>query len=201
MLPSRVSLSVGLLVGLALLAGCGSLFDGDGSSQSTTTVTPVPVAEVTEAATSTPEDDDVNGGSRTDTNRSAAVQHRYSSLRPTCERPPGLVIHIQVGALGNNDPETDAGINTTWRFAAPSNRQQTGPNANFAEMIKTFYRPLLDSESVEYGPMQKSENTGRRLVTVTNATGASTTYDWRVEKQTVGEYEGCWMTTAVQEVD
>lgn len=113
MRSSRGFLAAALLVGLALLAGRGVLFGTDAASKSTETVTPAPVSEPTPTATPTPEDSGMDDSSRRGTNQSAAVQERYRSLRPTCDRPPGLVIHIQVAALQNNDRATNAGINTT----------------------------------------------------------------------------------------
>jgi len=201
MFSSRAVLSVGLLVGLALLAGCGTLLGGDQGTQSTPTVTPVPISEVTQTASPTPDDEGTDALGRSQTTQSGQIQQRYQSLRPNCARPPGLVIHVQVGALRTNDAGTNAGINTTWRFAAPSNKRQTGPLPRFVETIKSYYRPLLAAETVEYGRMEVTDETARRNVTVGNATGGTTTYVWRLQQQSGGRLDGCWMTTGVGELD
>jgi hypothetical protein len=168
-----------------LLAGCGGVLPG-GEADARTTVTPAPTpTPPTPTPTVTP---------------SEAVQEpRYLGLAPTCERPPGLVIAIQVGALRNNDPATNEGIRTTWRFASPENREATGPLSNFVELIRQGYRPLLEADRVAYGPLERTDATAARTVTVT-ANGTSTSYRWTLRLQTAGEFEGCWMTSGVTAV-
>jgi hypothetical protein len=170
-----------------LLAGCGGFVPG-GEAADRTTVTPAPTPTPEPTATPTP----------TLTTSGAVQEPRYLGLRPTCERPPGLVIAIQVGALRNNDPATNEGINTTWRFASPENRRATGPLSNFVEIIRQGYRPLLEADRVAYGPLERSDATATQTVTVT-ANGTTTSYEWTLRLQTDGQFEGCWMTTGVAE--
>lgn len=132
-----------------------------------------------------------------DANRSVVTQPRVLGLRPTCERPPSLVVHIQVLALQNNDPATNEGINTTWRFAAPSNRDLTGPYPNFVRTIRSGFEPLLNATGVRYGPLDRDGDTASQPVTVVDANGTTTDYRWTVEKQAAAPYEGCWMTVGV----
>lgn len=169
-----------------LLAGCGGFVPGGGATDARTTVTPAPTPTPEPTPTPTP----------TLTPSGAVQEPRYLGLRPTCERPPGLVIAVQVGALRNNDPATNEGINTTWRFASPENRDATGPLSNFVEVIRQGYRPLLEADRVAYGPLERTDRTASRTVTVT-ANGTSTSYRWTLRLQTAGEFEGCWMTSAV----
>lgn len=195
MTPSRPSVGVVAVAALVVLAGCGQLFGAGGESPSEETLTPAPVPSVTTAApTPTATDTD------TDTVAGAGQNpSRYDSLRPTCTRPPALVVYIQVSALANNDPETNDGIAVTWRFAAPSNKRYVGPYDSFVETITSSYRPLLDAETMTYGPMERDEDQAERLVTVAS-NGTSTTYRWSLRKVTDTPLAGCWMTTGVREI-
>ena len=61
----------------------------------------------------------------------------YSELlKPQADLLPEEVISIQLTALQNNNhPYKNAGIEQTWEFAHPSNRQYTGPLSNFIKMM------------------------------------------------------------------
>lgn len=187
MASSRRVASILALVALVALAGCGQLLGGGGERRPTETLTPAPVPDTATATQDAPRGRDLN------------ATERYAALRPTCARPPSVVVHIQVAALANNDPATNDGIRTTWRFAAPSNRQYTGPYENFEDLITSFFQPLLRAETVTYGPMTVADDSAERRVTVT-ANGTETTYRWQLTTVTEPPYEGCWMTTGVSQV-
>jgi len=61
----------------------------------------------------------------------------YSELlKPQANLLPEQVISIQLRALqNNNQPHMNAGIEQTWEFAHPANRQYTGTLSNFIKMI------------------------------------------------------------------
>lgn len=179
------------LLALVVLTGCAGLLSG-AEPQGEETLTPAPVSETTAAPTTTVTTPQVPSDAEAD------ATARYASLEPTCARPPGLVIQLQVAALANNDPETNGGIQTAWRFAAPSNREYTGPYSNFERLIESQFSPLLAAETITYGPVETENRSARRSVTVTALNGNSSTYTWRLEKQSGGRYDGCWMTTAVR---
>lgn len=172
---------------VVLLAGCTGLAPTAADDGTEPTATPV----AADQPSSTPETDN--------TTATELRQPRYLSLEPTCERPPGLVIHIQVQVLRTNDPATNEGMATAWRFASPSNRQLVGPYEAFVDTLESGYQPLLNADSVTYGPLEREGTTATREVTVT-ADGESTTYEWRVVRQSEPPYEGCWMTFSVREV-
>lgn len=194
----RLGVGTAALLVLVVLAGCAGLLGG-GDRQPTETVTPAPVPETT--ASPTPDRSPTVSATQTSSDTGSETVADYSSLEPTCTRPPGLVVHIQVVALATNDPQTNDGIRTTWRFAAPSNKRYTGPYSNFERLIETRFQPLLDAETVTYGSLGGANRSTQRRVTVTASDGTSNTYIWRLEKQSTGQYDGCWMTTAVQEVE
>jgi hypothetical protein len=173
---------------LVVLSGCSG-FLGTAGETTSTPVTPAPVPEQTATAT--------DSSLTVATNSSEVTEPRYLSLRPTCERPPGLVIHIQVAALANDDPETHEGINTTWQFASPSNKRAIGTYDAFVDTITRNFRPLLEAERVTYGPLDRTNTTATRQVTVTTAEGETESYTWRVTRQSTAPYEGCWMTAGV----
>ena len=71
----------------------------------------------------------------------AIVDPAATSVRPQPELDlaPEEVVSIVVRALANNDdPYPDAGIETTFKFASPQNRANTGPLERFRLMIKAF---------------------------------------------------------------
>lgn len=179
------------LLGLSVLAGCGQVFSS--GQQPAETVTPAPLPE---QPTERPEIAAVE--TRSNDSLPQSVAARYESLRPDCTRPPSLVIHVQVAALANNDPATNEGINTTWQFAAPSNRRAQRSYSRFVETITGSYQPLLNAESISYGPMTVSNESAQRRVTVASD-GGTTTYNWRLRLVSSGRYDGCWMTVGVAE--
>jgi hypothetical protein len=102
-----------------------------------------------------------------------------------------------VAALGNDDPATDAGLNTTYRFLAPTYRQSFATFDGFRDAFVAGYRPLLTARAVAYGPLTRDGDVATRRVSVQGPDGTTTRYTWRVQNQTAAPYEGCWMTTAV----
>jgi hypothetical protein len=124
----------------------------------------------------------------------------YLTLRPTCERPPSLVVAIQLGALRNNDA-TDSGIRTVFAFASPRNRRFTGPFDGFREIVTSpTYAPLVNHSRVDYGPIDVRGEVAGQRITVYDGNGTATTYDFTLRLQTGGRYDGCWMNEGVSPV-
>lgn len=185
-------LALAVAVVLVATGGCAGLL-ADRPGGQAPTATPAPVPEPTADPTPTPGADywrNVSTDGR-------VIQPRYFAQRPTCERPPGLVVHIQVAALRNDDPATHQGINTTWRFAAPSNRAAVGSYAAFVDLLTEEFRPLLAARQTTYGPLERTGDSATQRVTVTDANGTRTSYIWRLRRQTEPPYRGCWMTVTV----
>ena len=197
----RHGLVAAALAVLLTTAGCGQFAGGQTRAGPESAVTPAPVpTQTTEAAPNGPNAEYEYWGSVTESG-SELNRTWLHSLEPTCERPPGLIVHIQVSALRTDDPETHAGINTTWQFSAPSNRATFRSYEAFVHTVTDQYRPLLDAESVTYAPIEIDRDRGvaRREVTVRTPNGTVRTYQWLVERQTADPYDGCWMTTGVVE--
>jgi len=118
-------------------------------------------------------------------------------LQPNPNLTPEDVIRIQVEALQNNDSE-DTGIEITFRFASPSNKQFTGPLNRFKSMVKSpAYSPMLNHKLAEYGPLEISEETATQRVTIIDPGGKATVYLFSLSKQSDPACQGCWMTDSV----
>jgi hypothetical protein len=178
-----------------VLGGCQGAF---GTTEGDRTVTPAPVpttATPTPAPETAPPNGRALGGawhgqwSEVDADPSTAA---YRDLRPTCDRSPGQVIRLQIGALL---ADTDRGIEATWRFLAPDAQRRFGSREAYRETFHSRYRPLVDAESVTRKPVQRN---GSVAVQSLRADGnGSMTYRWRLERYSTGPNEGCWLTTAI----
>jgi len=129
-------------------------------------------------------------------------QRRYVGLVPTCNRPPGLVVTIQLGALQQNDETLNNGIRTVWQFASPENRRRIGRYSEFVRIVNSSrYRVMFEYARAEYAPIRVENGTARQRVTLTTPNGSTATYEFHLSKQSGGEHDGCWMTDGVVRVD
>jgi hypothetical protein len=118
-------------------------------------------------------------------------------LRPSPKLSPAEVIRIQVEALKQND-ETDSGIEITFRFASPANRQVTGPFNRFKQLVKTpAYRPMLNHKTAEYDPILLSGQSATQRVTIIERNGQATVYMFSLSRQNLPDCPGCWLTDGV----
>ena len=107
------------------------------------------------------------------------------------------VVRIQMEALRQNDSK-DNGIQTTFRFASPSNKRVTGPYSRFAKMIKAApYRAMLNAKQVEFGEILSDETEAFQAVRVSGSNGEEITYVFVLRRQSDTPFAGCWMTEAV----
>lgn len=123
-------------------------------------------------------------------------------LRPSPDLPPQAVVKIVVDALRHNDyPEPDAGIKTAYRFASPRNREVTGPLDRFTHLLKSpQYRPFIMPHTVAYTPVQINGDKAGQHIQLTLG-DRTVTYMIGLQRQSDGDYAGCWMTDAVMVVD
>ena len=116
---------------------------------------------------------------------------------PSPELAPADVVRIQVEALKNNSP-LDEGIELTYRFASPANKQVTGPLTRFTTMVHaTPYDRLLNHQHASYEPLALAGDTAHQLVNITDSLGEEIAYHWVLVRQSQGEYKDCWMTDSV----
>lgn len=120
---------------------------------------------------------------------------------------PGLgagdVIATVIDALAAPDqPYEGAGIEQTWQFASPPNRQQTGPLERFRKMVQNErYAPLLGHRSADRGPLRKSGDQAYQEVTVIGADGNRVTYAFQLSRYSTEDCDNCWFTDAVVPVE
>ncbi|MEM7563585.1 MAG: DUF4864 domain-containing protein [Pseudomonadota bacterium] len=104
-----------------------------------------------------------------------------------------------VNALGRNDtPHLDAGIETTFNFASPENKRNTGPLPKFINMVKTHpYSVMVDHHGSELSEVVQTGNNAYVLVKLTTPQGGLAVFAFRLSKQQSGQYQDMWMTDAV----
>lgn len=118
-------------------------------------------------------------------------------LQPDSELSPEDVVKIQVEALQHNDSQ-DRGIELTFRFASPTNKQVTGPLNRFIRLVKDpAYRPMLNHKLAEYDPIKVSGDTATQRVTIIGQDGQAAVYLFELSKQDIASCSGCWMTDSV----
>ena len=115
--------------------------------------------------------------------------------KPNKNLAPAQVVKIQMEALQHNDaPHPNAGIETTFAFASPENKQATGPLEHFITIVKApAYLPMLNCKSVTYDPIMVDGETAKQRVHIVAADGTSITYLFMLSRQTDGPFAGCWM--------
>ena len=118
---------------------------------------------------------------------------------PSPDLSPAEVVRIQVEALqANDDPHADAGIETAFRFASPSNQAATGPLQRFSQMVKgPVYGDMLGFAWAEYGQIAVDGDQAAQRVTLHHEDGRRATYVFGLSRQEGGPYDGCWMTDGV----
>ena len=119
--------------------------------------------------------------------------------QPTTERQPEDVVRIVIEALAHNDkPYADAGIATTFAFASPANKVNTGPLPKFSQMIRTpTYGIMIDHLEHEFSEVVLVGDKAYQMVRVLGNSGAEVIFAFRLSQQLGGEFDGMWMTDAV----
>ncbi len=119
--------------------------------------------------------------------------------KPSPELEPQDVVRIVIHALANNDfPFADAGIATTFGFASPANRRNTGPLDRFTRMVRSFpYGVMVDHVTSEFSEVVYVGDNAYQIVVLTDADGSEYGFAFRLSRQRDGVYAGMWMTDAV----
>ena len=119
--------------------------------------------------------------------------------RPSSELQPGEVVQIVIDALGNNDyPFPDAGIETTFGFASPTNKVNSGPLERFARLVKgpVFGKMVNHRDSTLSKVIVEGDN-ALRLVQIVGQNNETRYFAFRLGLQQDGDYAGMWLTEAV----
>jgi len=119
--------------------------------------------------------------------------------QPEVGLEPQDVVRIVINALANNDkPFADAGIATTFAFASPANKVNTGPLDKFTQMVKNdVYGIMVDHVESHFSKVVHDDNNAYQLVQLKGINGIEIVFAFRLSKQIDGEFEGMWMTDAV----
>ena len=123
-------------------------------------------------------------------------------VKPNNEIEPIQVVKIQLRGLKTNDkPYNDVGIEQTWEFAHPKNKNATGPLENFKVMLKgDSYSMLLNHIEHKVVQIYVSDNKASFEVTVLDDKKRYYKFKWIVEKYVKdGPLKGCWLTTIVSQ--
>lgn len=123
--------------------------------------------------------------------------------KPSLALAPDEVVRIVIGALGDNDePFADAGIATTFAFASPANRRNTGPLDRFTRMLRSYpYGVMVDHVDSRFSEVVLVGDSAYQIVVLTDAAGREHGFAFRLSRQRDGVYAGMWMTDAVWPVD
>jgi len=119
--------------------------------------------------------------------------------RPSAELQPGDVVRIVIDALANNDaPFPDAGIETTFNFASPANRVNTGPLERFTRLVKgPVFGKMVNHRDSTLSPVVIEGDKALGLVQIVAANNETLYFAFRLGLQQEGDYAGMWLTEAV----
>ena len=121
-------------------------------------------------------------------------------LEPNSKINPSEVVKIQLlGLQNNNKVFNDSGIEQTWNFAHPMNKQATGPLDRFKEMLKSNnYQMMINHISHTITEVRGGDNMVQFEVIILDNKKIYHKFDWLVEKYTEdGPLKDCWLTTMV----
>ena len=121
---------------------------------------------------------------------------------PQINLKPEEVVRIVIEALADNDkPFSDAGIATTFNFASPANKANTGPLEKFTAMVKgPGYGLMINHLSSEFSEVVYKDSLAYQVVKLIARNGSEVVYAFRLAKQNEGEFQGMWMTDAVWQI-
>ncbi len=121
-------------------------------------------------------------------------------IKPNSKISPSEVVKIQLlGLQKNNDRFKDSGIEQTWNFAHPNNKEVTGPLDRFKRMIKSDnYQMMIDHLSHTITQVRSGASWAQFEVIILDKKKIYHKFNWQVEKYTEdGPLKNCWLTTMV----
>ena len=121
-------------------------------------------------------------------------------LEPNSNINPSEVVKIQLlGLQNNNKVFNDSGIEQTWNFAHPMNKQATGPLDRFKEMLKSNnYQMMINHISHTITQVRRGDDWVQFEVIILDKEKIYHKFNWQVEKYTEdGPLKDCWLTTMV----
>ena len=120
---------------------------------------------------------------------------------PSPEWQPVEVVNLQLEALRNNNPATDAGIATAYAFASPKNKESVGELANFSRMLHSGYADMLTHTEADLETLEVSEREAAIGVTLRLAGNSQHRYIFVLSRNDGAPCDGCWLTDGVIPVE
>ena len=123
--------------------------------------------------------------------------------QPSSVLQPGEVIKIILDALAKNDqPFPDAGIETTFNFASPTNKAHTGPLDRFVKLVKgPAFGQMVNHRDSTLSKVVLEGNKAVCLVQIIGETNETLYFAFRLGLQQEGDFAGMWLTEAVWPLD
>jgi hypothetical protein len=120
-------------------------------------------------------------------------------LAPARNLTPADVVRITLEGLQHNDtPYQDAGIGKAFVFSSPANQLNSGPLANFREMLHgNGYSPMINHLSARFVEVDVYEREAHVPVVVVSQRGDRYGFTFHLTLQDGGSYDGCWMIEGV----
>ena len=121
-------------------------------------------------------------------------------LKTNSNIKPSEVVKIQLlGLQNNNKVFNDSGIEQTWNFAHPMNKQATGPLDRFKEMLKSNnYQMMINHISHTITQVRRGDDWVQFEVIILDKEKIYHKFNWQVEKFIEdGPLKDCWLTTMV----
>ena len=120
---------------------------------------------------------------------------------PSPELSPQEVIGLIMESLRQNDKE-DTGIETTFNFASPANKQAAGPLVNYIHQVKNpLFQPILNFTSYKTSDLVSDGECAQQIIITRNEDGADSGFLLTLTKQDTGVYADCWMIDSVRRVN
>lgn len=121
------------------------------------------------------------------------------ALLPVPSITPQQVVDIQLKAMQQNDhPYEDHGIEVAYRFASPSNKESTGPLADFAALVRhESYHSLLNFQRYGLDDIMIEGDKAIQKVTLIDADDQPVVYYFKLSIQQESPFTNCWMTDGV----
>lgn len=120
---------------------------------------------------------------------------------PAPELTPEEVIGLIMESLRQNDKE-DTGIETTFNFASPANKQAAGPLVKYKSQVKNpLFQPILNFASYKTSDLISDGEQAQQIIITRDEEGTDSGFLLTLTKQLSGAYANCWMIDSVRRVN
>jgi hypothetical protein len=119
--------------------------------------------------------------------------------RPSVNLSSRDVVMAQLKALQKNDyPEDNFGIKVAYNFASPYQKAENGPFTRYRSMYNSRrFNTLINCSEFFIERHFANEKKAEYFVFVTDQEGKEWVFLFRLSRQTISPYSGCWMTDTI----